>query len=96
MVYTAKTPDTKEIFEDEELMEEMGPLKVLGKKVDAVGTVTYEGCYVWKTKEKARKHTSDFWEVFGVDADWHGDVIHLDDKSYGRLKNDATLVNLQN
>lgn len=95
MIYTVDSKTFKKRIENNpETVEDFGPMKVLGRKTDAVGDLTYKGRYVWKTKEDAKKYTTDAFAVFGVDASWNEDTVEAEGEDYRRLDSDAKLISL--
>jgi hypothetical protein len=54
----------------------------------------YEGGWVWKTPEGARKNCPPGFIVYGVKADWKKDTAPSEDGKYRVLIRDAEFVRL--
>jgi hypothetical protein len=64
------------------------------KPMKAGKSEDYEGGWVWKTPEGARKHCPPGFIVYGVKADWKKDTELGPDGKHQVLKRDAEFVRL--
>lgn len=94
MIYIVEPKEYEKTFNNDNLIEQIGHPKVMGRKTDVTGRVIYDGCYVFESPEDAEKYTGDSMKVFGAEADWKEDTIEVEDEDYRYLKNDAKVVNL--